>query len=99
MTNLMKLASDLRYVNQGAILLRSSENERIAWGGTPDSENTENERAITVVSLKPKKNYSFNNDGTVNILNGSIYIDNGDGTLTLNYRFRDNNDGSIALIG
>lgn len=100
MTNLMKLASDLRYVNQGAVLTQSSENERILNGGTPIDEDTENERAQTVKPLSRITQPFFieNNDGTVTLVSNDNYTDNGDGTITLNSGYTDNGDGTVTLV-
>lgn len=98
----MKLASDPKYVNQGAVLTQSSENERIIAGGTPKSEDTENERALTVVPLGHNKFkepfFTLNSDGTVTLVSSANYTDNGDGTITLNSGYKDNGDGTVTLV-
>ena len=101
----MKLAQDPKFVNQGAILDQSSENERILNHGTPIDEDTENERAKKVPkrgSSNPPTNptekpYVINNDGTAT-LSTAMYKDNGDGTATLLSNYKDNGDGTATLV-
>lgn len=103
MPNLTKIASDLRYVNQGAILEYSSENERISIGGPPESEDSENERIQTISKSKTVETdesalFSINGDGTITLApNSDFYIDNGDGTITLNHSYTDNGDGTYKI--
>mgnify|MGYP007050583495 FL=1 len=103
MPNLTKIASDLRYVNQGAVLVYSSENERIGNGGPPESEDSENERIQTI--SKPKTGgadgtslYTLNGDGTATLApNADFYTDNGDGTITLNHSYASLGDGTYEI--
>ena len=101
MPNLTKIASDLRYVNQGAVLVYSSENERIGNGGPPESEDSENERIQTIsksAGADESTLYSINGDGTVTLSsNSDFYTDNGDGTITLNHSYTSNGDGTYEI--
>ncbi len=103
MPNLTKIASDLRYVNQGAVLVYSSENERIGNGGPPEYEDSENEIIQTI--SKPKTGgstesslYTVNGDGTITLSpNSDFYTNNGDGTITLNHSYTSNGDGTYKI--